>query len=31
MILKDLSTGVKEVKIFTNGNLAWEGIIDKVS
>ncbi|CAB4005620.1 Hypothetical predicted protein [Paramuricea clavata] len=27
--MKDLSVGVKEVKIFTNGSLVWDGIIDK--
>lgn len=30
LIVQDLNVGVKEVKIFTNGSLAWEGMIDKV-
>ena len=28
--MQDLNVGVKEVKIFTNGSLAWEGVIEKV-
>ncbi|XP_028395506.1 LOW QUALITY PROTEIN: protein KIAA0556-like [Dendronephthya gigantea] len=27
--MKDLSIGAKEVRIFTSGSLAWDGVIDK--